>query len=165
MADTNKLLAALLAALTGEAKPTTGNKGQASGQRRNPKFKAKAKPDTVALCIAAFEAKGYKDVQPKVNVMTYKAWVTKGRKVIPGQKGIKVGPFTLFHIDQTNGLSEVDAQIALKEQNKAIRDKETKGQPVAVLSEDEIVAQAKLILAARMAEKAKAAELTAEYGL
>ena len=108
MTDTNKLLAALLAALTGEAKVTMGKKGRASGQRRNPKFKAKAKPDTTALCIAAFEAKGFKDVQPKVNVMTYKHWVAKGRKVIPGQKGIKVGPFTLFHKEQTQPITAAD---------------------------------------------------------
>ena len=91
MTDTNKLLAALLAALTAANKPTMGKKGASSGIKRNPKFKAKAKPDTTALCIAAFEAKGFKDVQPKVNVMTYKAWVAKGRRVVPGQKGTKAG--------------------------------------------------------------------------
>mgnify|MGYP003652954092 FL=1 len=108
MTDTNKLLAALLAALTAANKPTMGKKGASSGIKRNPKFKAKAKPDTTALCIAAFEAKGFKDVQPKVNVMTYKAWVAKGRRVVPGQKGTKVGPFTLFHKDQTAVITAAD---------------------------------------------------------
>ena len=115
--NANQLLTALFAHLTDSpevkamlaGKPAKRvKKGASSGIKRNPAYKAKAKPDTTALCIATFEAKGFKDVQPKVNVMTYKAWVAQGRRVVPGQKGTKVGPFTLFHKDQTQPITADD---------------------------------------------------------
>lgn len=126
MTDTNKLLAALLAALT-SPKATGVKKGASSGIKRNPAFKKKAKPDTTALCIAAFEAKGFDDVQPKVNVKTYKSWLAEGRKVVPGQKGTKVGPFTLFHVKQTEKVTASDttgvqqmSMVAELERNEAL---------------------------------------------
>lgn len=92
MTNETKLLTKLLAALT--AKPSK-SKGR----------KAKGRPTTESLaadCIAAFKKAGYTDVQPKVNVMTYNKWVEAGRRVRPGEKGTKVGAFTLFHISQTD---------------------------------------------------------------
>lgn len=126
MNDLSKLTAALEAVLAAlSPKTTMGQKGRSSGKKRNPAYKKKAaKPDTTALAIAAFEAKGFTDVQPKVNVLTYNGWITKGRKVKVGEKGTKVGPFTLFHVSQTEGLAEAAAQAELKAQNQAILDAE-----------------------------------------
>ena len=66
-----------------------------------------------AECIKVFTAAGYKDVQPRVNVLTYgkvkpdgkiTGWLGVGRKVKAGETGHRVGPFVLFHIDQTDPL-------------------------------------------------------------
>jgi hypothetical protein len=59
-------------------------------------------------CIRVFKAAGYKVVEPRFNVLTYKKWLEKGRRVKKGEKGFSVGPFKLFHEDQTevNGSSD-----------------------------------------------------------
>lgn len=59
-------------------------------------------------CIKVFTAAGYKDVKPRVNVLTHKRWVAAGRMVRKGEKALQVGTkghmFNLFHIDQTDPL-------------------------------------------------------------
>jgi hypothetical protein len=55
-------------------------------------------------CIRVFKAAGYKAVEPRFNVLTYKKWLEKGRRVKKGEKGLSVGPFKLFHEDQTSSM-------------------------------------------------------------
>lgn len=55
-----------------------------------------------AECIKAFEKKGYKDVQPRVTVKTYKKFLEDGLMVRKGEKSTRVGPFNLFHRDQAS---------------------------------------------------------------
>ena len=64
-------------------------------------------------CIRVFKAAGYKVVEPRFNVLTYKKWLEKGRRVKKGEKGLSVGPFKLFHKDQTevNGSSGLPLPI------------------------------------------------------
>jgi antirestriction protein ArdC len=64
-------------------------------------------------CIRVFKAAGYKVVEPRFNVLTYKKWLEKGRRVKKGEKGLSVGPFKLFHEDQTevNGSSGLPLPI------------------------------------------------------
>jgi len=64
-------------------------------------------------CIRVFKAAGYKAVEPRFNVLTYKKWLEKGRRVKKGEKGLSVGPFKLFHEDQTefNGSSGLPLPI------------------------------------------------------
>ena len=64
-------------------------------------------------CIRVFKAAGYKVVEPRFNVLTYKKWLEKGRRVKKGEKGFSVGPFKLFHEDQTevNGSSDLPLPI------------------------------------------------------
>ena len=54
-----------------------------------------------ANTIRQFKKAGYEDIRPHETVMTYNRWLEAGRKVIPGQKSIKVGTLRLFHISQT----------------------------------------------------------------
>lgn len=54
-----------------------------------------------AECVKVFEKAGFKDVQPRVNVLTYNKWIEKGRKVKAKEKSVRVNNFALFHIDQT----------------------------------------------------------------
>ena len=64
-------------------------------------------------CIRVFKAAGYRVVEPRFNVLTYKKWLEKGRRVKKGEKGFSVGPFNLFHEDQTevNGSSDLPLPI------------------------------------------------------
>jgi hypothetical protein len=64
-------------------------------------------------CIRVFKAAGYKVVEPRFNVLTYKKWLERGRQVKKGEKGFSVGPFKLFHEDQTevNGSSDLPLPI------------------------------------------------------
>ena len=66
---------------------------------------------------SGFAAMGISDVQPRVNVLTFKAWLAKGRAVQKGQHGVKCITWipttkdgenklmprtvTVFHINQT----------------------------------------------------------------
>src|SRR5216684_9204053 len=59
----------------------------------------RAKTDTAT--VANFEAKGYKDVQPRINVKTYSKWVESGRRVKKGEKSTICGSFPLFYVTQT----------------------------------------------------------------
>lgn len=87
---------------------------------KGKKAKGRAKPtaeETAARmatndaeCIRVFEKAGYKDVKPRVNVLTYgkvkpdgtvTGWLGQGRRVKAGEKSHAVGPFRLFHLDQT----------------------------------------------------------------
>lgn len=66
--------------------------------------KAKRKSNLEAEVIKAFTEAGYKDVQPRVNVMTYNKWLEHGRRVKKGASAIRCGSFGLFHVDQTEPL-------------------------------------------------------------
>lgn len=93
--------------------------GKKSLNKANPKRKAKGKKakgrekpteadkvvymaENDAKCVAAFVKAGVADVKPRVNVLTYNKWVEKGRMVRKGEKSVKVGPFALFHENQTD---------------------------------------------------------------
>lgn len=80
-----------------------------------PEITAARKAANDAECIKVFSAAGYTDVQPRVNVLTYgkeakdgklaTGWIAQGRRVVKGQKGHQVGPFNLFHVDQTEAIT------------------------------------------------------------
>lgn len=72
--------------------------------------------------IEGFGERGIKDIRPRENVLTYRAWQAQGRQVRKGEKGVKVTTWipmgkeddkgkralrpkttTVFHIDQTDG--------------------------------------------------------------
>ena len=63
--------------------------------------KATKRAKVDAEVVHMFNAEGFKNVQPRVNVMTYNKWLEAGRKVKKGTKGIRVAGFNLFHIDST----------------------------------------------------------------
>ena len=65
-------------------------------------------------CIRVFRAAGYKVVEPRFNVLTYKKWLEKGRRVKKGEKGFPVGPFKLFHEDQTEVNASFDLPLPIE---------------------------------------------------
>ncbi len=65
-------------------------------------------------CIRVFKAAGFKVVEPRFNVLTYKKWLEKGRRVKKGEKGFSIGPFKLFHEDQTEGNGSSDLPLPIE---------------------------------------------------
>jgi hypothetical protein len=65
-------------------------------------------------CIRVFKAAGYKVVEPRFNVLTYKKWLEKGRRVKKGEKGFSVGPFKVFHEDQTESNESSDLPLPIE---------------------------------------------------
>ena len=71
----------------------------------------RAKRDLLdAATFANFKAKGYVDIQPRINIMTFNRWIENGRRVKRGEKATICGSFPLFHVAQTEPLlAEEDA--------------------------------------------------------
>ncbi len=70
--------------------------------KASPELKAERMAANDAECVRVFTEAGYKDVQPRVNVLTYNKWLAVGRKVKEGEQGYSVAKFKLFHIEQTH---------------------------------------------------------------
>lgn len=62
-------------------------------------------------CITAFKRAGFGTVVPRVDVLTFKAWVAKGFRPIEGSKAVKVKQFRLFHKSQVRPLTEDEANL------------------------------------------------------
>lgn len=98
-------------ALAMAAQPTKRAKTGKTGGRTplTEEQKAANRSKTDVATVANFNAKGYKDVQPRINVMTYNKWIESGRRVNKGEKATVCGSFALFHVNQTAPiLSEED---------------------------------------------------------
>lgn len=80
------------------AKPPAAKRGR---KPLTDEEKAKNRAKTDEETVKNFQKAGYKDVQPRVNVLTYNKWLEQGRRVKKGEKSIKCGSFPLFHLDQT----------------------------------------------------------------
>lgn len=98
-------LAAMIAQAVAAALPA--KKAKAAGEKKERKpltdeQKAERRAKVDEQTVANFKAKGYKDVQPRVNVMTYDKWIESGRRVRKGEKSVKCGSWPLFHLDQTD---------------------------------------------------------------
>ena len=105
-------LAALIASngVTPPAKAKTRRKGyhqkpKAKGSKLTDAERAVYQMNNDAECIKVFEKAGFKDVKPRVNVLTYNKWIEKGRKVKKGEKSHRVNGFSLFHEAQTEPLT------------------------------------------------------------
>lgn len=108
---TQEALAALVSQAVAAAleanKKTKKAKGDGKPGRKplTDEQKAANRDKTDKATLANFTAKGYKDVQPRVNVMTYNRWIENGRRVKKGEKATICGSFALFHKDQTETIA------------------------------------------------------------
>jgi hypothetical protein len=106
--DQTAIMAALLKAVEniGKASPRKSKgKAKSKGKGRTPSTpeeKAARMAANDAECIKVFKAAGYETVEPRFNVKTYGKWAEVGRLVRKGEKAHRVGPFNLFHEDQTD---------------------------------------------------------------
>jgi len=102
-------LVALIAAAVAAAKPTKKAKGEKPGRKPLTDEQKQANRDkTDQATLANFKAKGYTDVQPRINVMTYNKWIENGRRVKKGEKATICGSFALFHVEQTEAITAPD---------------------------------------------------------
>ena len=97
------IAAAVAAAVASKPKKAKGEKAARKPLTDEQKAERRAKVDEATL--TNFKAKGYKDVQPRVNVMTYDKWIENGRRVRKGEKSVKCGSWPLFHLDQTDPIA------------------------------------------------------------
>ena len=114
MEDMLAKLAALL-----EAKQPQRKAKKAKGKKRvasTPEEKAARMAANDAECIKVFKAAGYKTVEPRFNVKTYGKWVESGRLVRKGEKAHRVGPFNLFHEEQTDPIVTGPQPVAAEAQ-------------------------------------------------
>jgi hypothetical protein len=74
-----------------------------------------ASQDIDKLTIQAFKRKGFTDIHPRVNVLTYSRWVEKGFKVKPGTKAVRIKSLRLFHETQVEPISKAEQVKYLKE--------------------------------------------------
>lgn len=76
--------------------------------------------------LRAFKKAGFKDAQPRINIMTFNRWIAAGRRPTEGSKSIKAGGMRLFHVSQTRELTAEE-----KAQPKA--EKPSKGKSAKVI--------------------------------
>lgn len=105
--------AAVAKALGGLSSPPRRRRAKGKGRvKPTPEQSAANVAASEAECIRVLTAAGYKDVQPKKNVLTHKRWKAAGRIVRKGEKAHRVGPFNLFHIDQTDPITTTEQAAA-----------------------------------------------------
>lgn len=102
--DIAKMIADGIAAAMANLKPASKKAKKGGKPKITDEERAKNRAKIDAETIKNFKAEGYKDVKPRINVMTYLKWVENGRRVKKGEKSVKCGSFPLFHVDQTEPL-------------------------------------------------------------
>jgi hypothetical protein len=106
--DVASIVAQAVAAALEAQKASKKAKGRGEKPGRKPltdEQKAANRQKTDVATVTNFTAKGYKDVQPRVNVMTYNKWIENGRRVKKGEKATVCGSFALFHKEQTEAIA------------------------------------------------------------
>jgi hypothetical protein len=106
---------------------------KAKPQAANGKSDVSAKNDLA--CIRVFKKAGFKDIQPRINVLTFNKWVEKGFRPVEGSKSLKVANLRLFHTSQVRQLTteELKARQAAKDQGEVATKR--KGAKVVQISE------------------------------
>lgn len=104
----------------------------------NGKSEISAKNDLAVL--RACKKAGFKDVQPRVNVLTFRKWVEKGYRPKEGSSALKINNLRLWHVSQVRPMSK-DEIAAMKVQSEASdqrRSKAAKGKVVPIHGQAEM---------------------------
>lgn len=121
--QSNPAVLAALMALLGDGKlprKTRSDKGYTKDLVQEAMTVDQRKAALEQATIVAFTKAGFKDIQPRVNVLTYgkvkddgtkTGWLAQGRMVRKGEKATKVrakgmrGSIPLFHVSQTDEIA------------------------------------------------------------
>ncbi len=107
--ETLNALLALMQKGGGGGRRKSGRRGGFTASRKaTPEESEARRKANDEECIKVFKAAGYKVVEPRFNVLTYNKWIEKGRRVKKDEHGHRVGPFNLFHEDQTEPLTTAE---------------------------------------------------------
>jgi hypothetical protein len=87
------------------AKPATNDKPSKSAEN-------------LQATIRAFKRLGIKDIQPHINVLTFRKWTEKGYRPLEKSKAVRVGGLRLWHQSQVRPLSKEEIG-AMKAQSEA----------------------------------------------
>jgi hypothetical protein len=83
------------------------------------------KPDrsaeNLAATIRAFKRLGIKDIQPHVNVLTFKKWTEAGYRPKEGSKAVKVANLRLWHVSQVRALTKEEIKTMKAQGDAAIK--------------------------------------------
>jgi hypothetical protein len=85
---------ALRAAVANAAKPSAAN----------GKTDISAKNDLA--CIRVFKRAGFKDLQPRINILTFPKWIEHGYRPVEKSKALKVNNLRLWHVSQVRPLTK-----------------------------------------------------------
>jgi hypothetical protein len=96
--------------------------------------KGNTSDDMDKACIRAFARNGMKGVKPRVDVLTYGKWIAAGRKVKEGEKSVKVKNLRLFHVSQTEAITEKEKQDILAAKAPRTADRLPPVSPVTPIS-------------------------------
>src|SRR5262245_65414668 len=77
-------------------------------QNKALKAQANSSAEMDRLTVAAFKRKGFANVTPRVDVLTYAKWVEKGFKVKEGEHAIKVKNLRLFCAAQVQPITKAE---------------------------------------------------------
>jgi hypothetical protein len=87
--------------------------------------------DMDSLCVKAFKRAGIENVRPREDVLTYNRWIEAGRRVRPGEASVKVKNLRLFHVSQTDPISEKEKAEFLAQKEARTADKLPKVTPIS----------------------------------
>jgi uncharacterized protein (DUF4415 family) len=76
----------------------------------NGKSDVSAKNDLAVL--RTFKRQGFKDIQPRVNVLTFRKWLEHGYRPKEGSKAVKVSNLRLWHVSQVRPLTKEEISEA-----------------------------------------------------
>jgi hypothetical protein len=83
------------------------------------------KPDrsaeNLATTIRAFKRLGIKDIQPHVNVLTFKKWTEAGYRPKEGSRAVKVANLRLWHVSQVRALTKEEIKTMKAQGDAAIK--------------------------------------------
>jgi hypothetical protein len=88
--------------------------------------------ENLAATVRAFKKLGIKDIQPHVNILTFRKWTEAGYRPKEGSKAAKVGGLRLWHVSQVRALTKEEIKN-LKDQPEAAAKRQAKSATVTPL--------------------------------
>ena len=74
--------------------------------------------------VKTFKAKGFGDVTPHVDVLTFNRWLALGRRPVEGCKSTKIANLRLFHVSQTRAVTLEEMQAMTAQAEAAVKRQE-----------------------------------------
>jgi hypothetical protein len=103
---------------------------EAVAQASAKKQSAERSTDMEAKVLKAFRRRGFQDVKPRENTLTFNRWAEQGLRPKEGEKSVPVGSLRLFHRDQCRPLTAEEKAAFETKQAAKTADKLPKPSPI-----------------------------------